>query len=139
MLSATRRTVLRAGGLGLLGVLAGCQAIATTKSRERHKIDVENLSNESQAFTVRVLNETDDVLFEEEGSLAEGQQVARVFDGTLTTIRLRISDRPEQTFDWPTPSCADGEPAPKVEIAYGMSTSMTDARVFGRCEAILAD
>lgn len=135
----SRRTILSAGGLGLLTALAGCQTLSTRRQRERYAVDLENYSTESRSFTVRIVDETGERIGGYDGDIGAGKQVVRVFTGTPTTMHARIGDHPEVVFAWPTPSCVGGSPAPKAELSHGMANSVDETRVFGRCEAIPAE
>lgn len=132
----TRRAVLSASGFGLITTLAGCQSLSMLGSEKRHMIEIENYSTEPRSFFVKIIDEFGDVLDDHEVTIQAGKQVTSVFAGAPVTIHVRVGNQAEDVFDWPTPSCSDGDPAPKTEISYGMATSMEDTLVFGRCEEI---
>ena len=131
----SRRSLLTVCG-SAVGALGGCSSASLQRSPTRFAVDIENVSSETTKFTLRVFGTEKQELLTDEGTLAAGTQLSYVFTGTPASIHIRFDDTALETFPWPTPSCAGGEPAPKVELTYGLETSPRETRVFGRCEAI---
>jgi hypothetical protein len=117
--------------------LAGCSTDGSSEQLA-HEVELFNELDGSQALTVRVESDTDEMLYRRQFHLAPDtwEEKTEPFTGSPATISVTFDTGETREYEWPTPDCDEG-----VRSAGGATLFLTEPtaiRIEPTCNTVYA-